>query len=535
MRADDLAVIGGAHGIAARLDDLAGAARHLRRAGLDLGLVAAVASEGMRNPGVMATAPLSPVTWAALEEALVRLAHPGALPLDAAGLTGLGATLEASVLAYEQVEHAATAAFEGTADTVGVTLGITVGVAAPAVLLAGTATLATPQGQQAFVAAARLGATPAGRYAGRTARRAVDASVAENPWAVSYLAAGADGIVLGLRCVYGAPADPVLSAAARSAGVPYPPRDARDATAILAALVAAAPGPMLEDGPLRARRDAAGRPQAPTRERVVPPRTVGDLVDGGRRGVLDDGIVVPVGPGRGESRDRGTSTVRVQRVDRDGRTAWILHYPPTKEFDPRPGTNPYDMTANTAARGRGSTAVMDAAHAALVAAQRRADAQDRARGIRSDHRNDPVMVVGHSQGGIHAARSAEHSSFRGVNITHVVTYGSPVDDIDVPPHVSLLSLETDRDIVPRLDGRAPVDAPHRVTVRRTAPDSDDTVIGLHGSAAQRETARQVDARITGGDRTLAEWRRGASDFLDGESSETTDVWLERDPVAGSAG
>ena len=84
MRADDLAVIGGAHGIAARLDDLAGAARHLRRAGLDLGLVAAVASEGMRNPGVMATAPLSPVTWAALEEALVRLAHPGALPLDAA-------------------------------------------------------------------------------------------------------------------------------------------------------------------------------------------------------------------------------------------------------------------------------------------------------------------------------------------------------------------------------------------------------------------------------------------------------------------
>lgn len=46
-------------------------------------------------------------------------------------------------------------------------------------------------------------------------------------------------------------------------------------------------------------------------------------------------------------------------------------------------------------------------------------------------KNDPVMLVGFSQGGIMAARLAANSQ-SGFNITGVLTVGSPVHDIDIP-------------------------------------------------------------------------------------------------------
>ena len=70
-------------------------------------------------------------------------------------------------------------------------------------------------------------------------------------------------------------------------------------------------------------------------------------------------------------------------------------------------------------------------------------------GIGSD---EPVLLVGHSQGGIEAAWIASHSSE--FSVTQVVTAGSPIAVLgDYPAGTQVLSLEHHGDVVPLLDGR----------------------------------------------------------------------------------
>ncbi|KAA1427220.1 lipase family protein [Nocardioides antri] len=69
-----------------------------------------------------------------------------------------------------------------------------------------------------------------------------------------------------------------------------------------------------------------------------------------------------------------------------------------------------------------------------------------------------INFIGHSQGGIVAARLAEaiangETDVQG-NVNAVLTAGSPVDDIELPEDVQMVSLVNEYDIVPRLDGEA---------------------------------------------------------------------------------
>ncbi|MCD6639613.1 MAG: hypothetical protein LT071_06830, partial [Nocardioides sp.] len=77
--------------------------------------------------------------------------------------------------------------------------------------------------------------------------------------------------------------------------------------------------------------------------------------------------------------------------------------------------------------------------------------------------DDPVMLVGHSQGGMQAAALAADPSF-GYHVTHVVTAGSPVATAGVPDHVQVLSLENTGDVVPLLDGEENKPDAHHTTV-----------------------------------------------------------------------
>ena len=66
--------------------------------------------------------------------------------------------------------------------------------------------------------------------------------------------------------------------------------------------------------------------------------------------------------------------------------------------------------------------------------------------------DDPVLLVGHSQGGILAAALASDPAFtRDHRVTHVVTSGAPVGLFPVPARVRVLSVEHADDPVPRLD------------------------------------------------------------------------------------
>lgn len=93
----------------------------------------------------------------------------------------------------------------------------------------------------------------------------------------------------------------------------------------------------------------------------------------------------------------------------------------------------------------------------------------------------PVALIGHSQGGLVAARVAEAiagtEGGRPYQVTDVVTAGSPVDGIDLPEDIRVLSLVNEYDLVPRLDGERYADRPHHTTI--VVAEQTGTVAGNH--------------------------------------------------------
>ena len=209
---------------------------------------------------------------------------------------------------------------------------------------------------------------------------------------------------------------------------------------------------------------------------VVPPRGLVDLVTGltdvDRQGT-PGGIDVRVLTGADGSRHAV--------VDITGTRTWGAG-----------GPNPAVLATNSAALIGKPTAYSKG----VVAALRQA-------GVRAD---DPVMLVGHSQGGLVAVDTARELARSGeFHVTHVVTAGSPVAAIAprLPGSIRLLALENARDLVPRLDGSPTVDRPNVTTV--TGSTGDGSVGGNHSleraylplaGAAERADSRSVRDFVT---------------------------------------
>jgi pimeloyl-ACP methyl ester carboxylesterase len=215
--------------------------------------------------------------------------------------------------------------------------------------------------------------------------------------------------------------------------------------------------------------------------------------------------------------------VRVLQVpQRDGSSAWVAVIPGTQAWSPRAGANPFDLTSDVLLLAQRQTLLAAGVERALTLAQR-----DAGRAGRSD----PVMLAGHSQGGIVAAALAADDGFRARHrVTHVVTTGAPVARLALPPTVSVLSLEHTQDVVPRLEGRPNADRRSHVTVTRDLrgdPEVAGRAAAAHSTAAYIATAAQADRA---GSASLSAWREGAAAFLgDGSSSaQVRDyrVWRE---------
>jgi len=142
----------------------------------------------------------------------------------------------------------------------------------------------------------------------------------------------------------------------------------------------------------------------------------------------------------------------------------------------------------------------------------------------------PVMLVGHSQGGIIAARAANDFVTNGqYNVTHVITAGSPVGNIPVPDSVQVLSLENNGDVVPHLDARDNPATDNRTTV--TFDNQTGTAGGNHaisgpgGQDANYEAAaRQLDGST---DPSVVRFRDGLGNFTGGTSVDTHQYKVER--------
>lgn len=172
-----------------------------------------------------------------------------------------------------------------------------------------------------------------------------------------------------------------------------------------------------------------------------------DLADLGRR-VPQDG--------------QGTPQLRIERYrDPDGTVRWIVYSSGTVHFAPLHEREPFDMLANL----QGVADEPSAAETATVRAMRRA-------GIRDDQ---PVLLVGHSQGALNVTRIAQSGRF---DVAGVVTLGGPTGQIALPRSVPVLAAEHDEDLVPLLGGTPAAGAAglNRVVVRRR----------LYGDAAPRD-------------------------------------------------
>lgn len=132
------------------------------------------------------------------------------------------------------------------------------------------------------------------------------------------------------------------------------------------------------------------------------------------------------------------AAVRITVVDKGNGPAYIVTIPGTSEWNVRSGSNPMDTVGNLSSAAGSMSTASQAVEMAMQQA-----------GVPSDA---PVMLVGHSQGGMTAANLAADSEFRDhFNVTNVITYGSPIDSTRIPGDVKTLALQHPFDVVPRLD------------------------------------------------------------------------------------
>ena len=146
------------------------------------------------------------------------------------------------------------------------------------------------------------------------------------------------------------------------------------------------------------------------------------------------------------------ATIAIQRYERnDGTNAWLVTIPGTDGKRDSPfgwEQNVELMSSNAEQRKNADSARM------VVEAMQQA-------GIRT---NEPVALIGHSQGGIVAAEIAADRSEQ-YNIQHVVTAGSPVANHPIPSKTWVTSIEIEDELVAALDGTQNPSTEHWLTVR----------------------------------------------------------------------
>jgi Lipase (class 3) len=403
-----LVVSGGRGRVAARLDDMVHAAELLESAGGRLLEIGLAAHRALADPDVAASALLDPAGAAAFEGRLLgALDGPHGLVATAGAVGVHGLRLRATARAI----HAADEARGELVDGVRWLSGAALPFVLPDAVLAGGALLA--------------GELVLGRDPGADLQRLLS----DHPELVDDAVGALPGFISSIDLAAGpGPA----AFAALTGRTPFP---------LTVAQAAGLLDLLYPDG--RARVTDLGLDASVPAD---PPRGAGDLLR-----ALDHRNGSATGPGQGEIDVR-----IVERTLPDGTVgrSYIVDIPGTKDWHPVPGRQNEDLNdlgTNLRALAGDQTSYERGVAEAL-----------RLAGARPD---DPVMLVGHSQGGMVAMRAADDLVRDGTfRVTNVVTAGAPVVDMPVPPSVQVLSLENAHDIVPHLDGHPNPDLPNRTTV-----------------------------------------------------------------------
>ncbi|WP_152650523.1 hypothetical protein [Demequina aurantiaca] len=212
-----------------------------------------------------------------------------------------------------------------------------------------------------------------------------------------------------------------------------------------------------------------------------------------------------------DEENRMDGSVSIETITHaDGTRSFVVTIPGTEDWG-LDADNPHDAQANLAAMVEQSTD----AQMAVVEAMRAAGIEP----------GEEVMLAGHSQGGINAVALASRPEFLDeFTVTHVVTVGSPVGRMSLPPSVNVLQLEHTEDLVSGLDAVPNPNTPTRTTVERDLRYSEDprarslgqTIPDAHSLPAYATTGALVDAGGAGS--SASAWRDSAAGFFTGETS-----------------
>ena len=194
--------------------------------------------------------------------------------------------------------------------------------------------------------------------------------------------------------------------------------------------------------------------------------------------VLDDTAEVDqLGDTDGDGVDDASVVKVVKVVDEDGTVRWRVILPSTQEWLTMLGDKGAvnDLDSNLALML--TPALQTQYERAVLEAMRQA-------GVGPD---DPVMLVGFSQGGIMAGHLAAYNN--DFNWSAVVVSGAPVDGMPIPDHVHVVSVQHRGDVVPGLDFMTldgePKHNEHWVTIQADGPGSSP--LDKHNADAYSDT------------------------------------------------
>ena len=473
---------GGAGGICANYDDMESLSELYGRAALTVAEAAAQVAFIGASGELLESAVLSPGSYAQVMRVIAEL-ELGRNGLAASGLElgVLSLHLKQAVLAYQFVDEAMSKLSIGVENLGGFVVGSAlpvVAVPAAEFVLGGEAARTLPGFLDDLVhGRASLSSFPS-RVLATTQQDAEDFVLA-HPGMVQDGIGGVAGLETGLQAWVPAP----LRWALPFQGVP---RDYPQALANLA-------GFFRDGDPVvdQVHRDLVDVQPGDK----VSPTSVSDLFLGvDRRQDPDLGAV--------------SGEIGVQRlVGPDGVVRFVVQLPGTESWALTPGSTARDLSTNLHTMAGGSTVYMRGIEEAMAQARIPAGA--------------PVMLVGHSQGGMTAAALAADPAFRSrFNVTQVVTAGAPIARFDVPAGVQVLAVENRNDLVPSLDG---ADNPDRANVTTMTFGANKGSVGKNHSLG--ETYVPAAAGLPAGDPSYAAWLESAKGFLDpANQTSATDTY-----------
>ena len=476
---DDLPITGvrgGGGGTEARLQDLEELAAVFDRSGDTFRETVPDVAKVMVNGDLLASAILSPLTFARVEEQV------GTATAEL-GVRSLGAEtdaflLRATVGAYRLSDEVATELF----DRVDYLMGFGLGAGLPFLAVGGTLGVLALAGSNPGLAAL-LATSPEARAAlAQGGSAALQEFLEDHPELVEHLVNGGGGLMDGL--LFDASLAPGGSTLLSQLGIDPVHGSTSDAARELSRLF------------------TDGEPEVgdPTTRRTEPPASIEDLMRD-----LET---------TNERPQPGTVTVsELTGTDAQGNptTRYVVDIPGTKSWalpGQQDGTAP-DLGSNLRLMGGEDTVYARGIQQAMAAA-----------GVPDGAH---VMLVGHSQGGMTASALAQDPGF-GYNVDYVVTAGSPIAGAHYGEGTTALSLENQGDLVPRLDGAPNTDAPNHTTV--TFDGRTGSIGGNHSMQQYVDGGAAVDRSPDAG---LASVRQSMTDdgYLGATSSTSSDLVVSR--------